>query len=41
MDIKVKKILLSAGSIMLMAVAFCFVPKINKKIADKLYWRMR
>ena len=41
MDIKIKRILLTAGGITLTAVAFCFVPKINKRVADKLYQKMR
>lgn len=41
MDTKIRKILMVTGSIALTVVAFYFVPKINKKIADRLYRKMQ
>lgn len=41
MNTNIKKVLLAAGGIVLTVAAFCFVPKINKRLADKLYQKIR
>ncbi len=41
MDTKIKKVLIAAGGIALTAVAFYFVPKVNNRVANKLYQKMR